>query len=57
LAERGEPVLAAPLGGVGRVNGDHSQALVMGHLGEPVPEPGGLEGACELAEGPATPPA
>jgi hypothetical protein len=53
FSERSQPVLAAPPGGVGRVDGDHTQALVMGHLREPVPEPGSRYSGYEPTEGPA----
>ena len=45
-----------PPGGVGRINDDHVQARVGGHLDQPVTEPGGGDARDGAAE-PASPPA
>jgi hypothetical protein len=55
VIEGREPVLAAPPGGEGRVDGDHPQALVAAHLGQPVAEPPGRDAGHRAAEVPAAP--
>jgi hypothetical protein len=55
LAERGQPVPGAPFRGVGRVDDDHGQAGVRGHLHEAAAELPGWD-ARDCAAEPAAPP-
>ena len=49
-----DPVLGAPARGVGRVDGDHRQALVCRHLDEAVPEPRRRKAGHEMAKAPSS---
>ena len=53
--QRAEPVLASPPGGVSRVDRDHRQAGVGGHLGQPVPELPGRDARDHPPEAPPAP--
>src|SRR5580693_4390622 len=55
VLQGGAPVLAAPAGGIGRVDRDHREAGVGGHLGEAVPELSGGDARDQPPEAPAAP--
>jgi hypothetical protein len=55
LPQRRQPTLSRPAAGVCRVDDDHMEAGVDGHLREPAPEPAGGDAGDEVSEPAAAP--